>query len=1053
NDQGTVESNGNLNLTAAAWLNGAGAVRSHQAKLTMATSGALHNAGQLQGQSLSLTAASLDHTGTLYAEGNADITVAGRLTASGTTAAGNDLTLNMADLSATSSAVFAAGMARNGQLSAQGNLTVQAQNTVVLPGQLMAGSALKVSGNQLNLQTLRANATSIDLTARAGAIDTRHAQLVASQDIKLNATTHFDNRDGKLQAGGNVWAQAQGMDNSQGLIQAGNNLHLDALTGMLTNRDSGTDHGVVAFGDITLKAGAGIANEAGYIGAGKSLTAATGGAIDNTRGGQLVSVGNVSLQAVSLDNRGGTVDAAHTTQITTSGMLNNSAGGLLRGSHTLSLTAANMNNQAGKVDAGDLVAKIGGALLNDQSGYLRANHHVTINAAQVNNQSGEISAKNQLTITTPDLINTGGQLLADGALKLDAARFTADGKIKSHGAVELAFAGDYVNQGVVAADGSVTYRVAGKVSNAGTISAKDGLNIFASNLKNDSAGKIFANTLSLDITERLENTGLINGNTVSLKARELSNSGRIYGDTISILPGTGSVDNHSGGVIASRGDLSVTMQQLQNRTGAEIVSLGNAAFKGDVKNLATRIDIAGDLSIQGKLENISEGVKFTTQESAPEDITEVDFYQNGHWNSDMQLFLLEISPGEYIVRRRNSPTSNYLEETRNFKVRRYKRTKTTTLASADRMASIHVAGDFNNQHGQIINDKGTITVGRAITGGVSSIQNMAVEAFEITKDQGTVTRYYTKGRRLKSDSNHADARRYRPAPVRTEITATLGIIKEHATVNVDKPIDPSQPVSVGTVASNANLHGTAVKSTAAGGGQAAGSAVVGVSGVTAPAQAGGTNVVAVNGVAGPTAVKPTVSSTTLTSANPALSSSAVASVTGQTADAAVGGMASGIASTGAPSGNTAVPSTAVTGVTGQAADIPLGTVQVAGSTGLAPAPTLSARQALDQLRAGVRDQQAKYWQQVNQSELAAPKPLSSATVASVDGTTVAINAVTPVTPTHTVTTPVAPGSPPIVVRTLTPDPRLPTSKLFVVDGGANSRYVVETDPTFTNYRT
>ncbi|PHV09758.1 beta strand repeat-containing protein, partial [Chitinimonas sp. BJB300] len=1044
NDQGMVESNGNLNLAAAEWLNGQGTIRSHQANLTMTTSGALLNAGQLQGQSLSLTAGSVEHAGTIYAAGNADIAVAGRLSASGTTAAGHNLTLKMADLSATSSAVFAAGMARNGQLSAQGNLSVQAQNTVVLPAQLMAGQNLLLNSNSLDLQTLRASATSIDLTARAGAIDTRRAQLVASQDIKLTATTHFDNRDGKLQAGGNVWAQAQGMDNSRGLIQAGKKLHLDALTGMLTNRNSGTDHGVVAFGDITLKAGAGIANEAGYIGAGKTLTAATGGAIDNTRGGQLVSVGNVSLQAVSLDNRGGTVDAAHTTQITTSGMLNNSAGGLLRGSHTLSLTAANMNNQAGKVDAGDLVVKIGGALRNDQGGYLRANHHVTINAAQVNNQSGEISAKNQLRITTPDLINTDGQLLADGALKLDAARFTADGKIKSHGAVELAFAGDYVNQGVVAADGSVTYRVAGKVSNAGTISAQDGLNIFASNLKNESAGKIFANTLSLDISERLENIGLINGNTVSLKARELSNSGRIYGDTIAILPGTGSVDNHSGGVIASRGDLSVTMQQLQNRTGAEIVSLGNATFKGDVKNLATRIDIGGNLSMQGKLENISEGVshKETVTDEA---IFEVDFSRNGRWEVNTGQFHYEQHGGKDIVFRRVSST--FYDRSDVSAVRNYTRTITKSEVTVDRLACINVGGAFNNQNAHIVNDNGTIIVGGRITGGLSAIENKSAPSFTEIKEVGT------EGLRGKWVEPWQAAIPYRPAPIRKETAATLGIIKEHATVNVDKPIDPSQPVSVGAVASNANLHGTAVKSTAAGGGQAAGSAVAGVGGLVAPGQASGAQVAAVNGVAGPTAVKPTVSSTTLTSADSALSSSAVASVTGKMADAAVGGIASDIVLTGAPSGNTTVPSTAVAGVTGQTADITLETTPVPNSAGSEPAPTLSARALLDQLRAGERDVQAKHWQQVNQSELAAPKPLSATGAVPVVGTTVATNAVAPATPTHTVATPVAPGSPPVVVRTLTPNPRLPTSKLFVVDGGATSRYVVETDPTFTNYKT
>ncbi|MEF9344408.1 hypothetical protein V4889_25025, partial [Ralstonia solanacearum species complex bacterium KE101] len=99
-----------------------------------------------------------------------------------------------------------------------------------------------------------------------------------------------------------------------------------------------------------------------------------------------------------------------------------------------------------------------------------------------------------------------------------------------------------------------------------------------------------SNTLTARGT--LSNDGLIDGGATVVRANTVVNTGRLYGDTVAIQANTlTNTVNASGvaGVIASRGDMDLGVQTLNNQEHALIYTAGNLRVGGalDAGNHAT----------------------------------------------------------------------------------------------------------------------------------------------------------------------------------------------------------------------------------------------------------------------------------------------------------------------------------------------------------------------------------------------------------------------------------------------------------------------------------
>jgi filamentous hemagglutinin len=114
-----------------------------------------------------------------------------------------------------------------------------------------------------------------------------------------------------------------------------------------------------------------------------------------------------------------------------------------------------------------------------------------------------------------------------------------------------------------------------------------------------------------------------------IDAQAVSNTGRIYGDSISV--NAGALDNDvnaagTAGVIASRGDIELGVGTLTNREGAYILANDDLRIAGtQVTNDSATIEAGGNLAIDaGRIDNLNS--RFATTTTTTTDATPQYFY-------------------------------------------------------------------------------------------------------------------------------------------------------------------------------------------------------------------------------------------------------------------------------------------------------------------------------------------------------------------------------------------------------------------------------------------
>ena len=459
NQGGQILSNGNTQVTGNALDNSSGVISGQHSAVNLGQAAFINTGGQLLGAaSLTLQSGAISNgQGSIATGGDLAIdTQGGGLdNGAGSLLAGGALTIHAAQINnihgviasnsslgilsqAIDNSAGEINAANTGAL-ATGNLSIDTQ-----------GQTLTNTGGKLQAM---GNATlSLGTTNNAGGV-------ISAHDLNLNSGD-FDNSHGVLLATGQLATLTGQLTNNGGLIQANGMAQLNTQGLDLININSGTRGGIIAGGVLSLNSRS-LNNQAGLIASNANIAVLASNDVDNSHGGSLASNGNTSLSAANLYNNDGSITTLQNLSVQASTVLDNRSGKLTAGG-TANLGAGSIDNSinpgsvgGGVIDANQL--NISATHINNGNGTLRATQTAVINGA-LDNTSGLVSAQDTVTLNTPSLINSAGQVVATNKLYLTTASRDFGGTLASQGDASLTIQGDYTNSGSVSAHNSLGYQ-------------------------------------------------------------------------------------------------------------------------------------------------------------------------------------------------------------------------------------------------------------------------------------------------------------------------------------------------------------------------------------------------------------------------------------------------------------------------------------------------------------------------------------------------------------------------------------------------------------------
>ncbi|HBC6557378.1 TPA: contact-dependent inhibition effector tRNA nuclease [Escherichia coli] len=516
---------------------------------------------------------------------SASSTLAGETSAGGTVSVkGNSLkTMTTAQTQGNSVSVDVQNAQLDGTQAARDILTLNASEKFIHSGKSSAPS-LSLSAPELTSSGVLVGSA---LNTQSQTL-TNSGLLQGKASLTVNTQRLDNQQNGTLYSAADLTLDIPDIRNS-GLITGDNGLMLNAVS--LSNP------GKIIADTLSVRTttldGDGLLQGAGALSlAGDTLSQGSNGrwltADDlSLRGKTLHTAGttqgqNITVQADRWANSGsvlatGNLTASATGQLTSTGDI------MSQGDTTLN--AATMDNRGSLLSAGTL--SLDGNSL-DNSGTVQGNH-VTIRQNSVTN-SGTLTGVATLTLAArmtspqPALMNNGGSLLTSGDLTITAGSITSSGHWQ--GKRVLITADSLSNSGAIQAADSLTARLTGElVSAAGSKVTSNGeMALSALNLSNSgqwiaknltlkansltSAGDITGvDTLTLTVNQTLNNQAngkLLSAGVLTLKADSVTNDGHLQGETLT-LAASGGVNNRSGGVLMSRNALNVSTATLSNQ--------------------------------------------------------------------------------------------------------------------------------------------------------------------------------------------------------------------------------------------------------------------------------------------------------------------------------------------------------------------------------------------------------------------------------------------------------------------------------------------------------
>jgi len=530
-------------------------------KATLATPGTLaitansnaaqtlvNDAGQLNAGQLQIKVSNLANTdgGEIVQTGTGatTIAVAGSLNNDGARIASNgqDLSLSGASISNANGKIEHAGT---------GTLKISGGSYNGANGQVTTNNALVIAlSDAFNQDGDKAQTSAKSIVINAGSLSNRGGKIIqtGTEATRITVIGAIDNSAGILASNGDMNIAAGSLTNQGGSIQAAGSANLDLkVNAALDNSKKGT---IGAGSNVNLAADS-LNNDTGSVTAVGDLKATIDKAATNM-GGTLAANGSTSVTADTLDNSSGTIGAVKgDLSVKTTGKTTNDAGALQAGGKT-TLSNGGLSNQGGKVFGNSLsVDTQGNPLDNSKKGSLSATTTVDIKSGALNNDSGLIQS--------------------DGAMTIDT-----DGKKLTN-----THAADYTTkQGGIASADTLVLKT-GEVDNtAGYIGARKTLSVdtHGQGYDNSSGQTVAVSDLSISAAALTNASGLIrSAATTTINASSIANSDTsgtdqgIEGKSVSI--GTGDLNNTSGAI---RADVDATITASGTLTNVKgLISAGN----------------------------------------------------------------------------------------------------------------------------------------------------------------------------------------------------------------------------------------------------------------------------------------------------------------------------------------------------------------------------------------------------------------------------------------------------------------------------------------------
>ncbi len=559
NSAGQINAQGSIDLVSQQNINNTqGSIVGDQ-RLNIKAQGLNNNQGQIGTQgdlNLSVGSGSLQNqTGLLQAGQNLTVDAAaidnsstGKINAQG------NVTLQSTGLINNTAGVIAANQ----------DVTLTSQGLNNTKGQIgsVAGSLNLDSGDQILNNQSGSLLSNNQISIHATGLNNSQGQIVALQLLDIDAELQALNNQNGLMSSDTVNIISGAFNNDLGLVQAKTSLVLDTNGQNLVNTNSGTQGGLLSQGNLTLKNLGTLDNTKGYVASGKNLDISAhqvengGGTLLaaqnlklqgtgqnqllNNQSGQILSMGDMQLSIEHINNQGKLTSTDADSHIMAAGQLDIQTQ-QLDNQNTKALTDTDTSVQG--IDAGNL--NLEASIVNNQSGTIRSSENSQLNISQqLNNQAGEISAVKQLVIQGDQLVmnNLNGQLLAGENLNVGAQSLSGDGRVLSLGDATLTLQDSFmmVPEGQLQANNNLSLTTTGDIHNDGTINAGNTLKLNASKVNNSSNAKIESHDTQVNAQNQINNTGLINGDLTTLTADTINNqgTGRIYGTDLAISANT-----------------------------------------------------------------------------------------------------------------------------------------------------------------------------------------------------------------------------------------------------------------------------------------------------------------------------------------------------------------------------------------------------------------------------------------------------------------------------------------------------------------------------------
>ncbi|EGT5746599.1 Contact-dependent inhibition of growth factor CdiA, partial [Cronobacter dublinensis subsp. dublinensis] len=458
-----------------------------------------------------------------------------------------------------------------GNLNArQGDITLDASGRLAVKNSLASGT-LTAKGDNVTLSGEHKTGGALAVSSR-GDVALRDASLASDGAMTLVA-------DGTLSSAASTLTSGQSQ----------------TLKGKTVTLDNATR--VDARNDVTLNGGA-LDNQA-QVSAGGSAQL-SGERLTNS--GQIAAKGRLETRTTRLTNSGtlqGNGVNVESDAVTNSGTLQSGA--------DLTLNAATLDQQGTLSARGDAALTARDSLNNRASGKILTDGALTVNAGTLT-QNGTLSGTKGIQARTQHTTSGKGALTtSQGDIRLDATQ-DADLNGQTMAAGNLTLTGDAVTtqQGAQLQSGHDLSITARDATLNGTQAAKGALDVTAQRLSH--GGKSDAAATRVTAEERLANSGTLLGDALTLRGKQITNSGLLQGDrALSLFADR--LDNLNGGTLYSAASLSLDLPALTNQglitTDGDLTLRGGHITNGGLLQSQHALEVAA-----GQLDNLSGGTLY-----------------------------------------------------------------------------------------------------------------------------------------------------------------------------------------------------------------------------------------------------------------------------------------------------------------------------------------------------------------------------------------------------------------------------------------------------------